>query len=149
MKRAYYQNDIFGHIIKLSNTLQVYLDHHLSDDHMTSKQLFLMMVVSSYGAQAPSFREAAERFGCSYQNIKQLALKMSKEGYLDIVGDEKDKRIKRLILTDQSREYWSKRDEKDSEALSQLFSEFSVEELNIFLSMLKRILDKLEEGKNG
>lgn len=136
---------IFAHIFKLSNMLQVYLDRTLIENGLTSKQMFLMIVIDSFGKANPTFKEAAERSGSSYQNIKQIALKLEKQDYVTIISDPKDKRAKRLVLTDRAKEYWKKRDLSDVAAMDKLFKRFDQKELEKFFDYINRLLNGIEE----
>lgn len=139
------QNSIFAYIFKLSNTLQVYLDQTLIEDGLTSKQMFLMIVIDSFGEANPTFKEAAERSGSSYQNIKQIALKLQKQDYVTIISDSKDKRAKRLVLTDKAKAYWKKRDLSDVAKMDKLFKRFEQKELENFFDYMNRLLNDIEE----
>ena len=70
------EKDIFAHIFKVANTLQTFLDRALYADKITAKQFFLMIVIGSFGPEGPTMKMAAEKGGSSYQNVKQLALKL-------------------------------------------------------------------------
>jgi len=139
------QNNIFAHIFKLSNTLQVYLDRTLIEDGLTSKQMFLMIVIDSFGEDNPTFKEAAERSGSSYQNIKQIVLKLEKQDYVKIINDLKDKRAKRLVLTDNAKAYWKKRDLSDKEEMDNLFKDFQQKDLENFNVYIFKLLNCIEE----
>lgn len=135
-KRLELQRNIFAHVFRLSNILQVYLDNQLKVDQLTSKQMLLMISIYSFGEHAPTFKEAADRSGSSYQNIKQIALKLEKNGYVKINNDSYDGRTKRLLLTEQAAKYWDNRDSKDMASMEKLFREFSSEELAQFQSYI-------------
>jgi len=47
----------------------------LVPDGLTSKQMFLMIVIDSVGKTNPTFKDAAERSGRSYQNIKPIGVR--------------------------------------------------------------------------
>lgn len=140
-ERMQYQTGIFAHLFRVSNNLQTYLDRELKDHGLTAKQLFLMIVIDSFGSTTPSFRQAADRSGSSYQNIKQIALKLEKSGYVKIMDDERDKRNKRLYLTQYAKDYWLKREDKDIKSLDLLFKSFSLEELKTLISLIYRLGD--------
>jgi len=144
-KKNQLQNDIFAYVFKLSNTLQVYLDRSLAEEGLTSKQMFLMIVIDSFGEANPTFKEAAERSGSSYQNIKQIALKLEKQDYVTIISDLKDKRAKRLSLTDKAKAYWKKRDLSDVDEMDKLFKKFEQNELEKFFDYMNRFLNGIEE----
>lgn len=133
--------NIFAYIFKLSNSLQVYLDNELNDDGLTAKQFFLMIVIDSFGENYPTFKQTADVGGSSYQNVKQISMKLERNGYLKIEDDEDDKRAKRLILTNKSRNYWQSRDLDDVKSLNLLFEDFNNEELNNFFKYLIKLIE--------
>ncbi len=51
-----------------------------------------MIVLGSFWKWS-GISELSERFGTSRQNVKQLALKLEKNGYVEIYTDEKDARL--------------------------------------------------------
>lgn len=140
-ERMQYQTGIFAHLFRVSNNLQTFLDRELKDHGLTAKQFFLMIVIDSFGSTKPSFRQAADRSGSSYQNVKQIALKLENSGYLKIMDDEFDKRTKRLHLTQFAKDYWSKRDDKDIKSLNLLFKSFTLDDLKTFISLIHRLGD--------
>lgn len=142
-KRMDHQRNIFAQVFKLSNILQVYLDNMLIEDQLTSKQMLLMIVIGSFGSSAPTFKEAAERSGSSYQNVKQLALKLEKNGYVSIIDDVQDKRAKRLLLTEQAMIYWNIREERDVASMEKLFQTFTLEELAQFDDYIIRLQEAI------
>ncbi len=78
MKRRDYEKEIFGMLFKTSNSLQAYLDQLLSKDQLTAKQMFLMIVINTFGDRYPTLKDVASKSSSSYQNVKQLALKLEK-----------------------------------------------------------------------
>jgi len=138
------QRNIFARLFKVANALQVFLDRTLAEYGLTGKQLFLMIVIGSFAPDAPSFREAAERGGSSYQNVKQLALKLEKSGYLTIAQDPDDARTKRLVVTSRAETFWTERSSRDIQAMDTLFCGFRDEELQRFLGYLLQIETGIE-----
>lgn len=148
--RKTYEREIFARIFQLSNKLQIFLDKQLSNDGLTAKQFFLMIVVNSFENHHPTFTEISERLGSSRQNAKQLALKLEKNGYLLIVKDELDARNRRVSLTKKAQEYWVKRDINDLTSMTTLFSSLSTKQLNVIYQGMIKIFEgvnKLEEQK--
>lgn len=136
--------NIFAYIFKLSNTLQVYLDKELEHDGITAKQFFLMIAVNSFGSNYPTYKQVADISSSSYQNVKQIALKLEKNGYLNITNDINDKRAKRIILTKQSIDYWHKRDFEDIESMNILFQDFKDEEVLDLFAYINRLIDGIK-----
>ena len=90
---------LYGMIFSLCNRIQTIGDGQFED--ITMKQHFLMVVLSIMGEEAPTLKETGEVMGCSYQNVKRMALQLEKKGYLKIIQDEKDKRKQRLVMTEK------------------------------------------------
>lgn len=90
---------LYGMIFSLCNRIQTIGDGQFED--ITMKQHFLMVVLSIMGEEAPTLKETGEVMGCSYQNVKRMALQLEKKGYLKIIQDEKDKRKQRLVVTEK------------------------------------------------
>jgi len=145
MNRLDYEKEIFGMLFKVSNGLQVYLDRILSRDKLTAKQMFLMIVISTFGQEYPSLKQVALKSSSSYQNVKQLAIKLEKESYLEILIDDHDKRKRRLKLTDKAADYWQKRDSQDQEHMTNLFSGCSDEDLNACQKVICQLSENLEK----
>lgn len=120
--------ELLARFFQLSNKLQTYLDQQLKEDQLTTKQMFLMIVIGSFDSD-PGFSEISDRFGTSRQNVKQIALKLEKNGYVEIYTDEKDSRFKRIRFTDKATYYWKKRDEMDVLMLNRMFDKVGMEEL--------------------
>ena len=131
-----YEKNIFAHIFRVSNALQIYLDQQLKEDDLTAKQMFLMIVIGSFEEHQPTYKEAADVAGTSYQNIKLMALKLKKAGYIDILDDPIDKRAKRLVLSDKAKVYWLKRDMNDELQMQELFKEFDKTDLKQFYEFI-------------
>lgn len=145
MDRRETEKEIFGMMFKTSNVLQVYLDRLLTKDKLTAKQMFLMIVIGAFGEDYPTLKEVAEKSGSSYQNVKQLALKLEKQGFIRIEQDNQDKRRKNLCLTEQAVEFWNNRGEADSREMTKLFQGFDDDEISWFLASLLKLLANLEK----
>lgn len=144
MERVEYEREIFANLFKTANVLQVYLDHLLSPDEMTAKQMFLMIVVGTFGEDYPTLKEVAEKSSSSYQNVKQLAIKLEKAGFIEILEDKKDRRKKRLVLTKQASEYWQQRDQQDQESMNKMFVGCSLDELKSCLDVINRLQTNIQ-----
>lgn len=144
MKRIDYEREIFSMLFKASNGLQVYLDQLLSSDGLTAKQMFLLIVISSFGEDHPTLKDVAAKSSSSYQNVKQLALKIEKEGYVEISRDAQDRRKKKLRLTAKAMTFWKQRESVDLEAMDRLFEGCSDGDLHKCLDVINRLQMNLE-----
>ncbi|MCX7749851.1 MAG: MarR family transcriptional regulator [Clostridia bacterium] len=138
------QKFIFGSLFLLANKLQVIGDQYLGKDDMTTKQWFLTIMISQFGDNYPTLSEVAKLIGSSRQNVKQLALKLQEKDFLRIEKDEDDARATRLKLTEKCRQFWEKRQHQDDEFLSELFKNFTQEEIDILCSGFNKLFEKIK-----
>ncbi|MDP4091341.1 MAG: MarR family transcriptional regulator [Bacillota bacterium] len=143
------QKYIFGSIFLIANKLQVIGDQYMAVDGMTTKQWFLTAMISQFGENPPTLSEVAELMGSSRQNVKQLALKLEEKDFLKIEQDKQDARALRLKLTERSREFWDKREDKDNQFIKDLFEDLSHEEIDIISKGFEKLFEKIEKmGKS-
>lgn len=116
--RAY----IYGGIFSLSNRLQLLGDRF--DPHISTRQWFLIAVISSFQDEAPAISTISKRAGSSRQNVKKMAMLLEKKGFLSISRDITDSRIQRLSLTEYCKEYFSQRHEREEQYMDNLFADF-------------------------
>ena len=143
------QKYIFGEVFLIANKLQTIGDEFL--DEVTTKQWFLCVIINEFFQGVnPSLSEVAEIMGTSRQNVKQIALKLERIGFLEINKDEKDSRILRLTLTESCHKYWESRSAKDEEFLNFIFNNMEPQELMQMFNSLdkfyKNILSFKMEG---
>ncbi|WP_366924385.1 hypothetical protein MFMK1_001357 [Metallumcola ferriviriculae] len=136
------QKYIFGSLFVLSNKLQVVMDRQLSQYDMTAKQWFLTAVIEEFFSTPPTLTELAEAMGSTHQNVKQIALKLQKKDFVEIIKDDKDRRVTRVRLTKENDAFWKNRSEETSNFFQEFFQDLGEEETGIMLSCL----DKLYEG---
>lgn len=103
-------------------------------DDVTAPQAALITVVKDLGR--PSISEVAAQTGTSHQNVKQIALGLQRKGFLDIVEDPQDKRVRRLVVTAASDRYWADRDHDDFEEIGRWFRCLTAAEITTLVSLL-------------
>lgn len=142
---------VFGTILVLGNKLDTLLEREMSAFGMTSKQWFLLMVISSLFEGPPTIKEVAGVMGTSHQNVKQVALKLEQKGFLMLLKDPRDARVTRLKTTEYSLTFWEKTQQRGEEFMKAVFDNLAEEELKAVRTGLQKIwinLIKLEEEKN-
>ncbi len=68
-------------------------------DLTTRQWLLLAVLTKSFPGRSPSLSEAAEKYGSSRQNVKQIALGLEARGFVRLVPDRDDGRTTRIELT--------------------------------------------------
>lgn len=137
------QKFIFASIFLLANKFQVIGDSYLANDEMTTKQWFLIVIISQF-EKPPMLTEVANLMGSSRQNVKQLALKLQENGFLNIERDKKDGRTLRLKLTEKNQRFWDKKREKDMDFIVDLFKCLSQEEINTMYDVFNKLLNEIK-----
>ena len=139
------QRHIFAELFFLSNKLQTTLDRIFASEGITAKQLFLTIVLQQFGGKAPTMTELAAAMGTSHQNVKQIALKLEKKGFIVMTRDENDKRSLRLRLTEKSTVFWANRVEEGNAFLAELFHSHTEREIDSLYKGLRKLSNTLSQ----
>ena len=138
-------DDVFTKIFLLSLKMENIGNKTLKKDQLTIKQFLLIASIESFD-EPPSIKEVAERVSTSHQNIKEIADRLEKRGFIKIEKDEKDKRILRLKTTEKNAQYWASRLDEHEDVIFALFNPFSDEEIYTFKVLINKFLNHLEEN---
>lgn len=121
----------------LGQRMQFLADRLYQADGVTAQQAMLMTLVQMLGR--PSLRELAGAFGTSHQNAKQIASALVRKGFVAIVGDPDDGRVRRVAVTSKGRRYWASRDGADFAQVATWFAGLSADEVAQLLSLLLKL----------
>lgn len=148
--------EIFGSIFVLSNALQTMVDRELAPYDLTAKQWFMLACLERYfysessegsygiegreGRAVPNLKNLAAVMGTSYQNVKQIALKLERTGFIRLSKDSKDKRSILICPTEKNRQFWLSHSSTSEALLLELFAGQSPEALGVLRQGLSRLL---------
>lgn len=122
-----------------------YISKKLADDNITTKQWLMMIVIENAFAHDPSMQEVADAMSTTHQNVKQLATRLEARGFMKIERDPDNRRILRLKTTDESHDFWEKREPEDIKSIISLFEGLDDSEVkSLFEITLK--LEKISEN---
>lgn len=127
----------FRLILLLAQELRTLMDQQLRPDNLTTQQAALISVVDAIGR--PSLSQAAAALGTTHQNVKQIAEALARKGFLEIVRDEQDGRIRRLATTRRSHHTWRRRMTADQELVLAWFSALTQREAQTLFALLLRL----------
>lgn len=139
------QKHIFGSIFVLANKFQAVIDREFAVFDITTKQWLLTAVIEEFFDAPPTIKEVSHLMGSSHQNVKQIALKLEKKGFLELNKDKDDRRATRLRLTDKNYEFWKEHQVNSTAFLQELFKDCDEEELNGMYKGVLKLAMKLEE----
>jgi DNA-binding MarR family transcriptional regulator len=135
----------FGTLFLLMQHVTRRADQELADLGLTSRQWLLLAILANRPTGAsPSLSEAAEQYGSSRQNVKQVALGLQARGFVELVPDPGDARTTRIELTERIRAF----DTPEMVARTQrmfedIFAGLTPEETGDLLVLLRRWLAAL------
>lgn len=126
----------FRALVLVTNALRAMLDQRLAADDLTTQQAAVLTAAKA----VPSIKECAEVLSTSHQNVKQIALALERKGFLRIVPDEADGRVKRLVTTKKNDRYWARRNPDDHAAVLEALEDLSPAEARELLRLLGKVL---------
>lgn len=133
---------VYGMLFSLSNRIQAIGDKEFDD--ITLKQHFVLGALNIC-EEPPTLKEMGTLIGCSYQNVKRMALHLERAGYIKLVPDEKDKRKLLLVPTEKIEKMAEEKKEATLRFMERLYQGISEEEIKTALA----ILNKMEKNLGG
>lgn len=138
---------LFGLFFAFHNRLQTAGDAFY--DEITCKQFFLLACMNLYLDEAPTANELAKTMGCSRQNVKEILNSLEKKQLVCLETDSRDKRKKRVYLTEQAHLMSDKYREKEATFMKYLYEGISEKEVDEVYHIISKIEDNLKRmGEN-
>jgi DNA-binding MarR family transcriptional regulator len=138
-------DDVFTKVFLLSLKMENIGNKTLKKDQLTIKQFLLIASIESF-EEPPSIKEVANMVSTSHQNVKEIADRLEKMGFINIERDEKDKRVLRLKTTEKNARYWESRLDEHEDLIFTMFNPFTDREIHTFKVLLNKFLNHLEEN---
>lgn len=137
--------EVFGSLFLLVQHLSRRADRELADLGLTTRQwLLLAVLTNAFPGTSPSLSEAAEKYGSSRQNVKQVALGLETRGFVRLAADPTDARTTRIELTDRVREFdQPEMVARTSAMLADAFAALTPDETGVLLEVMRRWLADL------
>jgi DNA-binding MarR family transcriptional regulator len=139
--------EAFASLFLLMQHLSRRADQELADLGLTSRQWLLLAILSTTPpGSSPSLSEAAEKYGTSRQNVKQVALGLQARGFVRLVPDPADGRTTRIELTERIREFDTPEMVARTRGMfDDVFSGLTPDETRDLLALLRRWLATLTD----
>lgn len=133
----------FRLILFVAQQLRYLTDQLYRSDGLTTQQATLLSVVRALGR--PSLSEVSDAMLTSHQNAKQLVNALVTKGFLRIVTDKQDARVRRLVTTPKNERHWASRDPHDFEHVGEWFGALSPAEIQELLRLLLGLNKSLKQ----
>ena len=131
---------IFGSLFGISNRLQATMDKTMEE--LTAKQWFVIAMLGMF-EEPPNLIELAKVCDSSYQNIKQIVLKLEDKGFVQLKNDKNDKRAKCVVTTSKCVQ-WEKKNRKNAtDFVNKMFAPFSSVQIEEFSKLLMNLYESL------
>ncbi|HTU61139.1 MAG TPA: MarR family transcriptional regulator [Polyangiales bacterium] len=124
----------------IAQELRYLTDQLYRAEGLTTQQATLLTVVRTRGQ--PSLSEVASALFTSHQNVKQLVAALQKKGFVRLVVDKDDARVRRVVTTAKNEKHWARRNPDDFVRVGEWFAELDADET----AQLARLLAKLQSG---
>lgn len=134
---------LFGLFFAFHNRLQAVGDSFYEE--ITCKQFFLMACMNLYQDEAPTANELAKTMGCSRQNVKEILNSLEKKQLVRLESDSKDKRKRRVYLTEQACLMSDKYREKETNFMKYLYEGISEKDVVAVYKTISKIEDNLKK----
>ena len=134
---------LFGSIFLLSNKLQMLGDQYLQE--ITLKQWFLLMMIHTLGNKNPSVTEVAGYIGSTRQNVRKMLKVLEPKGYVKLTQNTDDKLNLSITLTEQTRTFFERFNDKGTAFMNTLFSDISDESLESCRKVFDALFQNIEK----
>jgi len=143
--------EAFGSLFVLMHHLSRRADRELADLGLTSRQwLLLAILANAFRGSSPSLSEAAEKYGSSRQNVKQVARGLEARGFMHLVPDPADGRTTRIELTERVREFDApEMVQRTRDMFDDVFAGLRPDETRALLALMRRWLAALSTATPG
>ncbi len=140
---------IFGAMFMVANKMDTLLERELNHFGVTSRQWFLSVCTATVFTQAPTLKELALASGTSYQNVKQVALKLQTKNLMKLRKDTNDARVTRIELTPESGPFWAQMEGDSKNFMKKLYQGITPEEFAATRMTLEKLMDNLAAMEKG
>jgi len=145
------QAEVFGSVFLIAQHLSKRADRELADLGLTARQWLLLAVLTkTFPGVSPTLSEAAQEYGSSRQNIKQMALGLEARGFVRLVADPADARATRIELTERVQAFDEPRMvERTTAMLADTFAGLTPQETRDLRDLSRRLLAGLLTVPSG
>lgn len=137
--------EIFGTVFFIGQRWQYLADRELAGSNLTTRQWMMLAVIDTMFDYPPSIQEVSDRLSTTHQNVKQIALSLERRGFLRLERDRRDRRVLRLVTTDQNRLFWEENAVHHKKFVEEFFEGLSAEEIAALQGILRKVSARAEE----
>ncbi|MBL0170124.1 MAG: MarR family transcriptional regulator [Gemmatimonadaceae bacterium] len=133
---------LFRLLLANAHELRTRMDRLLAESGLTTQQAMLLQVLQGE-PEPPTLTGFAARLSMSHQNLKQIATALARKGFIEIVADRSDARVRRLRLTARHTQLWQQRNSGDHAEVMSWTSALPDREVSAVVKTLDALLGSL------
>ncbi|MGZ9583170.1 MarR family winged helix-turn-helix transcriptional regulator [Paenibacillus marinisediminis] len=137
----------YATLFSLANKIQIKGDAYLKS--LTSRQYMVMLAIAHLPEDETTLNNIGRKLGTTKQSVKQIITILEKKGYILITPSQKDKRAVNVSITESGKQLMLESTENGIYLLTDLFAEFSSEELEQMWYLLKKMYRFDGEDQDG
>ncbi|MDR3573418.1 MAG: MarR family transcriptional regulator [Anaerolineaceae bacterium] len=137
----------YATLFSLANKIQVKGDAYLKS--LTSRQFMAMMAIVHLPEEQATLNHIARKIGTSKQSVKQMITIIEEKGYVITVPSPRDNRAVNVKITETGRQVLQEDGVSGLKFLTDLFQDFTIEEMEILWSLLKKLYRFDGEEQDG
>jgi len=144
-------NRLFFRLYQCANLLHKTGSRAVESEGLTTQQWAVLGALSRpESAAGMGVNELARYLMVSRQNLAGVVSRMERDGHIEVVPDEKDRRSRLIRMTEHGRTVWREHALPKIEAYyEQALDEFSMGDITHTLHYLLQLLDNMKRLDNG
>ena len=146
-REIFLMQQTYATLFSLANKLQVQGDKYY--DKLTSRQYMTMIAIAHLPEDETTLNNIARKLGTTKQSVKQLITIIEDKGYVITVPSQKDKRAVNVKFTESAKQVLIESSEIGLHFMTDIFKDFSTEEMETLWSSLKKLYHFDGEEQDG
>jgi DNA-binding MarR family transcriptional regulator len=146
-RELFFMQQTWSTLFSVTNKLQAASDRYL--ENLTMRQVMVMVAIVHLPADRATLNNIARKLGTTKQSVKQLITAMEKKRYVATVPSSKDRRAVNVHITETGRKELLSCTEISLEYFADIFSDFSMEEMESLWGLLKKLYRFDGEEQDG
>jgi Transcriptional regulators len=146
-REIFLMQQTYATLFSLANKLQVQGDKYFHG--LTSRQFMTIIAIAHLPEDETTIINIARKLGTTKQSVKQLINAMEEKGYITIVPSQKDKRAVNVQITESGKKIAMECSEKGLHLFTDLFRNFTTDEIETLWSLLKKLYSFDGEEQDG
>lgn len=120
-------------------------NNRLKEADLTFSQMSALIEIADTPTQKLTFKELEKRMSLAQSTTAGLISRLEQKKLVFVTGDKDDKRIKYVEISPLGEEYCNNARQEMQHTENELLKHFSMEEKELFLSLLKKANSNLKE----